>query len=56
MNPRQRIGYCNFSQIKYHSFFKDFDWYRYEKKELSSPLVKIIDGEAGNNEVHLFNF
>jgi len=38
VDPKQRLGYANFSEIKNHAFFKGFDWEKYNKKELVSPL------------------
>ena len=39
-NPKKRIGY---EQIINHSFFKDIEWNKFEKKEIEPPFFPEID-------------
>ena len=41
-----RIGYKSVSEIKKHDFFKGFDWIRYYRKEMESPLAEIVERYA----------
>lgn len=45
VNPKERLGYCNFNSIKTHPFFSNFDWFKYSRKQLLSPLANIINSK-----------
>jgi len=31
-NPTQRIGFSHADELRTHPFFRDFNWYDYEKR------------------------
>lgn len=35
---KKRIGYKSINELKYHNWFKGFDWKNFERKKLISPL------------------
>ena len=35
---KKRIGYNNINELKNHSFFKGFNWIKFEKKQIISPF------------------
>ena len=52
INPSSRLGVNRMTDIKEHSFFKDFNWQDLESKRLISPLLTIIE----NKENYPSNF
>ena len=38
----KRIGYSDFSEIKKHPFFENFDWEKLSRRELKSPLERLV--------------
>lgn len=43
---KKRIGFKNISELKEHSWFKGFNWNKFEKKKLESPLIFISKNKA----------
>ena len=36
---KKRIGFYNINELKNHSWFRNFDWKKLEKKKINSPLI-----------------
>ena len=52
-DPKKRIGIYNKSEIKSHPFFKDLDWEKLGRKEITPPLNLVqvkIDEENNKNK------
>lgn len=52
-DPKKRIGIYNKSEIKSHPFFKDIDWEKLGRKEITPPLNLVqvkIDEENNKNK------
>jgi serine/threonine protein kinase len=45
INPSSRLGANRMTDIKEHSFFKDFNWQDLESRRLISPLLTIIENK-----------
>jgi len=43
-DPKKRIGFNDINELKNHSWFKAFDWNKFEKKEIESPF-HLIENE-----------
>jgi len=43
-DPKKRIGFNDINELKNHSWFKEFDWNKFEKKEIESPF-NLIENE-----------
>ena len=43
--PKERLGYNGFTQMKKHKFFTcvDFDWKQLEEMKMKSPLKSLIE-------------
>ena len=43
-DPKKRIGFNDINELKNHSWFKEFDWNKLEKKQIVSPF-NLIENE-----------
>ncbi|KAJ6227811.1 rho-associated protein kinase 2 [Anaeramoeba flamelloides] len=53
--PDDRLGKSNVEEIQNHPFFNDIDWTKIEKRELTPPIVPMIENEIDTQNFDEFS-